>query len=870
MADFQRTYNFLINAKNGASKTLSQVEASLKKTGDATAAINSKFNALIGLGLVNNFKDLTKEVINVNDDLNDFADRTGVSVTELSKLKEIAVLGAVDLDTLAKSVFKLGIEADKSPAKFEAMGIHLKDANGQSKDGITLFEDLAEKIANTADASEQQNIAFQALGKAGYTMLPVLKLGKQGMQDFKAEVKALGAEVSDAQAALAGKFNDNLQRVGIAAKGAANVLADKLLPNFNYAIEIFLEFQKAAIATSDGLKSADNSANSFANSGSWDVLLGVLATVGDTIVYVVDRADLAFNYINKLITKNQNLNKSFDALITFDSEKAKRLRAEVEKENEEAERDVQDVLTRINTRVKFTDQVVNARIKANEKLRKDEEKAAEEFKKKEAERLKPDASRMQRIFATSTEEGLKWDGVVSKRQEQMMAEIYKDIEGHQKKVITASANTMKSLQEVSDTAIKKHEDSLSRQKQVAEEFDALQKRLTAATPTTALKNSLGKIDRNAAADKALKEREDAKKQALDDANLQKEIDAQQAKLEAAKAAIEAENTARARSDADDAKRSLDNLQRKQKEIQTAREAAKEAADDYKARNIEEDSYIVKLQKKAAVFNEIQLIQKQIAQNADAGVTNELELERLREVGKVLQENKDAATNLFSEFDISNYARQLKDLANQATKADTETLKAQADAALKNQIATLKELTDKLTKLPIALDNEDLLKMRDSVIKSILEATNKTEYTVQVRANVLMPKGVDATYDSNNVVPDTKIIKRATGGFVYGPGTGTSDSILARLSNGEYVMTAAGMQQPGMHGLMEFVRSGGQLRDYLNRYTPAFANGGPVNVNRTTNNNVNHTFTLVSENGKVLADSSDIVSRDNKSRMMRSY
>jgi hypothetical protein len=46
---------------------------------------------------------------------------------------------------------------------------------------------------------------------------------------------------------------------------------------------------------------------------------------------------------------------------------------------------------------------------------------------------------------------------------------------------------------------------------------------------------------------------------------------------------------------------------------------------------------------------------------------------------------------------------------------------------------------------------------------------------------------------------------ATGGYVTGPGTGTSDSILARLSNGEYVMTAAAV---AAHGRAMFDRLNG--------------------------------------------------------------
>jgi hypothetical protein len=58
---------------------------------------------------------------------------------------------------------------------------------------------------------------------------------------------------------------------------------------------------------------------------------------------------------------------------------------------------------------------------------------------------------------------------------------------------------------------------------------------------------------------------------------------------------------------------------------------------------------------------------------------------------------------------------------------------------------------------------------------------------------------------------------ATGGLIAGPGTGTSDSIVARLSNGEYVLKAAAVRTFGIDAL-----------DQMNSLqVPAFAAGGPV-------------------------------------------
>ena len=61
------------------------------------------------------------------------------------------------------------------------------------------------------------------------------------------------------------------------------------------------------------------------------------------------------------------------------------------------------------------------------------------------------------------------------------------------------------------------------------------------------------------------------------------------------------------------------------------------------------------------------------------------------------------------------------------------------------------------------------------------------------------------------------VQAATGGLIRGPGTGRSDSILARLSNGEFVVNAA---QTAKHlPLLKAINSGPDL--------PAFATGGLV-------------------------------------------
>jgi hypothetical protein len=84
---------------------------------------------------------------------------------------------------------------------------------------------------------------------------------------------------------------------------------------------------------------------------------------------------------------------------------------------------------------------------------------------------------------------------------------------------------------------------------------------------------------------------------------------------------------------------------------------------------------------------------------------------------------------------------------------------------------------------------------------------------------------------------------AAGGYIRGPGSGTSDSILARLSNGEFVMRAAAVDRWGPQFMMALnnlrnpfgYAGGGLVRP------PRFATGGMVTATTADGVTVNLNF-----------------------------
>lgn len=97
----------------------------------------------------------------------------------------------------------------------------------------------------------------------------------------------------------------------------------------------------------------------------------------------------------------------------------------------------------------------------------------------------------------------------------------------------------------------------------------------------------------------------------------------------------------------------------------------------------------------------------------------------------------------------------------------------------------------------------------SAVQAVREAFGRETFTVKIAAPA-MPGEVPAP------------VARAAGGAIFGPGSGTSDSVPAWLSNGEHVLTAAEVASAGGHGAIYALRAA--LKRGL---VPRFAEGGAV-------------------------------------------
>lgn len=168
--------------------------------------------------------------------------------------------------------------------------------------------------------------------------------------------------------------------------------------------------------------------------------------------------------------------------------------------------------------------------------------------------------------------------------------------------------------------------------------------------------------------------------------------------------------------------------------------------------------------------------------------------------KMLQELSAAGENTYGFEGFINSLRQIELAANDLEKSNAD--------------KSIQAIKDKITGLQV-----DAAVLQNMKVSFDLPEAEVERIKAQVQALAETPVVIPVVLQKNTGPsdPDVPWPAYASGGHVRGPGTGTSDSIIARLSNGEYVMRAAAVRKWGVAALDRL--NGLQL--------PKFATGGLV-------------------------------------------
>jgi len=243
--------DILVNILGDASKLKGELDKSSKNVTSFSEKIGKvgKIATAAGVAVTAAFTAIVLKTAAVGDQFDKMSLRTGVAVEDLSALAYVADISGSDIGTLEKGLKALTKVMDDASRgigegldAFRELDIAVVDVDGNLRSTVDVLKEAATKISAIEDPTKQAAYAMDLFGsRAGPQLLPLLKMGEEGIEDLMTKAEELGIVVSTEAATAAAEFTDRLTDLKGSLFGAGRMIGDTLIPAITPLIEKVIE-----------------------------------------------------------------------------------------------------------------------------------------------------------------------------------------------------------------------------------------------------------------------------------------------------------------------------------------------------------------------------------------------------------------------------------------------------------------------------------------------------------------------------------------------------------------------------------------------------------------------------------------------------
>lgn len=238
-----------------------------KKIDSGKTALGTLGETLASAAVVKGVSNFIQSQIDMGSEVNDAADRLGISAEELQKFQYASKLAGIDAGECSASLGflnkNLGLAATgnaTAAAAFASMGLATRNTDGSVRKMSDVALDLADHIASLESPAEQAAVAVGVLGRAGARMVPILRGGREELSKVFNEFGQLGGAMSGEFVTAADAAGDEVDRMKLAMTGLKSQIAINVLPTFTGLTSKFKEtivdgqkFNKQTYVAQEGL-----------------------------------------------------------------------------------------------------------------------------------------------------------------------------------------------------------------------------------------------------------------------------------------------------------------------------------------------------------------------------------------------------------------------------------------------------------------------------------------------------------------------------------------------------------------------------------------------------------------------------------------
>lgn len=214
----------------GASAKLDDFAKKAAVTGAAIGAAIGGALVALGAGI--------KGTIDQADQLGKLSKSLAIPVKDLSEYKYAADAAGVASDDFFKSLGKLNSSVTSASTNlkgaaasaFNAIGVSVRDANGNLKSSSQVLGEVADKFSGYRDSAAKTAVATALFGRAGAGLIPMLNEGSSGIERLRNEADNLGVTLDDKAVGAATDFKNNMKALGVMWDVLVTKVTANLLP----------------------------------------------------------------------------------------------------------------------------------------------------------------------------------------------------------------------------------------------------------------------------------------------------------------------------------------------------------------------------------------------------------------------------------------------------------------------------------------------------------------------------------------------------------------------------------------------------------------------------------------------------------------
>lgn len=238
-----------------ANKSISATDSKASKlakslgNGIKTAA---KFGAGLAAGAgiaVAGMTKLASSSAEAMDEIDKGSQKMGISAKAYQEWNHVMELSGMEISTmktgmrtLQQAMSGVNEEGEDTTAEFEALGISVRDADGNMRSTEDVMNETIAALASMEDGAERTALATKLFGRAGTEMAPLLNAGTDSIEAMKQEAHDLGLVFSDDTVKAGAKLNDTMTNVKKSFEALKVNLGNALMPVVQQFAEALLKF----------------------------------------------------------------------------------------------------------------------------------------------------------------------------------------------------------------------------------------------------------------------------------------------------------------------------------------------------------------------------------------------------------------------------------------------------------------------------------------------------------------------------------------------------------------------------------------------------------------------------------------------------